>query len=202
MELLDLSTVSEDDLKRAAKIARDVDVNLDDCYQCGKCSAGCSMAHAMDLMPRQVIRLLQLGFTDRALDAKAPWICVNCEICSARCPQGVDICDVMLSVRRTAKKSGRQPVREADVFDDAFLGNIRSFGKSNEAILAGKYNLFSGHLMQDALTVPGMLSRGLIGPKIHHVKDRKAVKRLVDRCLKQKEQDSTTQTTAQGEGRA
>jgi heterodisulfide reductase subunit C len=142
------------------------------------------MAHEMDLVPRQVIRLLQLGFVKQVLNAKTPWICANCSVCSARCPQGVDIAAIMLTVRRSAKKQGLRPVRETDIFDDAFVGNIRSFGKSNEAILAAKYNLLSGHLMQDVLNAPRMAARGMIGPKIHSVRDKAAVRRLVDRCLR------------------
>ncbi|MDR0350435.1 MAG: 4Fe-4S dicluster domain-containing protein [Coriobacteriales bacterium] len=184
MEILDLSSVSDKERDCVAQIEQDAGVDLNDCYQCGKCTAGCPMAHEMDLVPRQVIRLLQLGFAERVLNAKAPWVCANCLVCSARCPQGVDIDAIMLTVRRTAKKRGLRPVRETDIFDDAFVGNIRSFGKSNEAILAAKYNLFSGHLMQDVLNAPRMAARGMIGPKIHSVRDKAAVRRLVDRCLK------------------
>jgi heterodisulfide reductase subunit C len=183
LKTLNLSSVTDADLRQAAQIAQDADVDFDDCYQCGKCTAGCPMAHEMDLVPRQVIRLLQLGFAEQVLTAKSPWVCANCLVCSARCPQGVDIDAIMLTVRRTAKKQGRRPVRETDIFDDAFVGNIRSFGKSNEAILAAKYNLLSGHLMQDVLNAPRMAARGMIGPKIHSVRDRAAVRRLVDRCL-------------------
>jgi heterodisulfide reductase subunit C len=141
------------------------------------------MAHAMDLAPRRLIRLLQLGFIDRALNAKTPWICADCTVCSARCPQGVDIAAIMLAVRRAAKRQGLRPLRETDIFDDAFVGNIRSFGKSNEAILAAKYNLLSGHLMQDVLNAPKMAARGMIGPKVHRVRDQAAVRRLVDKVL-------------------
>jgi heterodisulfide reductase subunit C len=183
LETLDLSSVTDASLKDVAQIAQDARVDFDDCYQCGKCTAGCPMVHEMDLVPRQLIRMLQLGFIDRALGAKTPWICANCMVCSARCPQGVDIAAIMLAVRRTAIKLGLRPVREADIFDDAFVGNIRSFGKSNEAILAAKYNLLSGHLMQDVLNAPRMAARGMIGPKIHSVKDKAAVRRLVDRAL-------------------
>jgi heterodisulfide reductase subunit C len=147
------------------------------------------MAHEMDLVPRQLIRMLQLGLIDRALGARSPWVCANCMVCSARCPQGVDIAALMLEVRRSAKRRGLRPVRDADIFDDAFVANIRSFGKSNEAILAAKYNLLSGHLMQDALNAPRMAARGMIGLRTHGVKDRAAVRRLVDRALAGKARD-------------
>jgi heterodisulfide reductase subunit C len=196
LDTLDLSRVTDASLKDIDRLAQDAAVDLDDCYQCGKCTAGCPMVHAMDLVPRQLIRMLQLGFVDRVLDAKTPWICANCMVCSARCPQGVDIAAIMLAVRRTAKKRGLRPVREPDIFDDAFVGNIRSFGKSNEAILAAKYNLFSGHLMQDVLNAPRMAVRGMIGPKIHSVKDKAAVRRLVDRALGGKTRDTDSLSSA------
>jgi heterodisulfide reductase subunit C len=183
LETLNLSSVTDTDFEGVTQIAQSANVDFDDCYQCGKCTAGCPMVHEMDLMPRQLIRMLQLGFVDRALNAKTPWICASCTVCSTRCPQGVDVAAIMLEVRRAAKKQGLRPVRDADIFDDASVGNIRSFGKSNEAILAAKYNLLSGHLMQDVLNAPRMAVRGMIGPKIHSVKDRAAVRRLVDRAL-------------------
>lgn len=184
--MLNLSQVDEADLKRISRIAAEAQVDFDDCYQCGKCTAGCPMVHEMDLVPRQLIRLLQLGFVDKVITAKTPWICANCMVCSARCPQGVDIAGTMLAVRHTAKRKGLRPVREADVFDDLFVGNIRSYGKSNEAILAAKYNFASRHLFQDVFNAPKMAARGMIGPKIHKVKDRAAVKHLVDKVLASK----------------
>jgi len=183
LETLDLSTITTKDLQRVDQIAKEAGVDFTHCYQCGKCSAGCPMAHAMDLVPRQLIRMLQFGFVDKALAAKTPWICANCKVCSARCPQGIDIFNIMLAVRRQAKRQGLRPVREADIFDDAFIGNVRSFGKSNEGILAGKYNLLSGHLVQDLLNAPKMAARGMIGFKVHSVGDKIAVRRLMDRAL-------------------
>ena len=34
------------------------------CYQCRKCTNGCPLAFAMDIMPNQVMRMIQLGMTD------------------------------------------------------------------------------------------------------------------------------------------
>ena len=183
MTVRDLSEVTASDLTAIARVCREAGVNLSDCYQCGKCTAGCPMSHEMDLMPRQVIRSLQLGFYRQALTARTPWICAQCQVCSARCPQEVRIAELMLSVRHAAKHEGLQTVREPDVFDDIFVNNIRSKGRNNEALLAGFFNLKSGHLMQDVLNAPRMAARGMIGPKINRVKDRDAVRKLVDKVL-------------------
>jgi len=80
------------------------------CYQCGKCSAGCLFAEYMDLLPNQVIRLVQLG-DESVLTAKAPWVCASCLACTVRCPKGVDIARVMEALRQLALRQGLSPVQ-------------------------------------------------------------------------------------------
>ncbi|HUV44101.1 MAG TPA: 4Fe-4S dicluster domain-containing protein [Dehalococcoidales bacterium] len=73
------------------------DLNL--CYQCGKCSAGCPMSFAMDLLPNQVMRLVQLGLAEDIAGCKTIWLCASCLACTVRCPRGVDIARVMEALR-------------------------------------------------------------------------------------------------------
>ncbi|MFX0092788.1 MAG: 4Fe-4S dicluster domain-containing protein [Candidatus Hodarchaeota archaeon] len=72
--------------------------NVYACYQCGKCSAGCPLVDQMDLLPNQVIRLLQLG-DDSVLDSNTYWLCAACFVCSTRCPKGVKITEIMEALR-------------------------------------------------------------------------------------------------------
>jgi len=69
------------------------------CYQCGKCSAGCPMSSAMDLMPNQIVRLVQLGLEDDIANSKTIWLCASCLTCAVRCPRGVDLAKIMEALR-------------------------------------------------------------------------------------------------------
>ena len=72
------------------------------CYQCGKCSAGCPMSSGMDLLPNQIIRLMQLGLEEDIAKANTIWLCASCVTCSVRCPRGVDLARVMEALRTLA----------------------------------------------------------------------------------------------------
>jgi len=85
------------------------------CYQCGKCSAGCAMTEAMDLLPHQVIRLLQLGQVEEALHSRTIWVCASCLACSARCPRGMNLPNVMESLRAQVLRPGDRSLNPADI---------------------------------------------------------------------------------------
>lgn len=128
--------------------ASGTDVNS--CYQCGRCSAGCPVAYAMDLQPRQVMRLIQLGLKDLVLEADTIWLCASCLTCSTRCPRGVDIAGAMDALRMVAVKE-RRPARIKDVpvFHDLFLGMVRATGRSYEVGLIAGLKLATGNLRRD-----------------------------------------------------
>lgn len=177
-----LSDMAPRALADAQAIAKRAGVNLRDCYQCGKCSAGCPAAESMDAPPQQIIRMLQMGMAERALSARAPWLCFQCQSCTERCPQKIDVAALMLAVRRASHDAGKRVVPESDTFENLFISGVRSRGRSNEQYLAAKYNLASGHLFQDVASAPTMLAKGMIGIAPHSSKNPDAVKRLVDRC--------------------
>jgi heterodisulfide reductase subunit C len=75
------------------------------CNQCGKCSAGCPIAFDFDLLPSQVIRLVQLG-VEEVLESQSIWTCAACLTCVARCPKGIDLPRIMEALRLIAMQRG------------------------------------------------------------------------------------------------
>ncbi len=101
--------------------------NVFACYQCGKCSAGCLFAEHMDLLPHQILRLLQLG-DEGILAARAPWVCAACLACSVRCPKGVDVARIMEALRQLSLRQGIAPVEiklEREFPQIALVGALR-----------------------------------------------------------------------------
>ncbi len=88
--------LGSDFVKKVAEISGQ---DLLACNQCGKCSAGCPMCFAMDLLPNQIIRLAQLGLEEDIAAANTVWLCASCLTCTARCPRGVDLGKVMEAIR-------------------------------------------------------------------------------------------------------
>lgn len=106
------------------------------CNQCGKCSAGCPIVAAMDVLPSQVIRMAQLGM-EEVLETKTIWICASCLTCVARCPKGVDLPRLMEALRQIALRKGAAKLDLGDLPDDlleelpqlAVIGGYRKYMK-------------------------------------------------------------------------
>lgn len=185
MKTVKLNTTTPEEKAFVNDIAQHANVNLHDCYQCGKCSAGCPMAEAMDLPPQQIMRLLQMGKINQVLQAESPWICAQCNTCSARCPQKIDTTAIMREVRRASQQTGHHKHHDSNVFETLFIKGISANGKSNEQYLAAQYNLASGHFIQDALNAPKMFQKNMIGVSIQQSENPKAIGALIERCQRE-----------------
>ena len=171
-------------------------MNVEKCYQCGKCTAGCPIAEHTDISPNQLVRMAQMDDSDHALTCMAIWACVSCQTCTARCPQSVDCAGVMDAFRQmTAAKGNVSPaLQRVFVFQRAFLDSVRRNGRVNEVEMTVLFKSMAfikdfnvPLLMKDALLAPKLMQRGKFHVVGEKVKDQAVVKRIFDRCMASKE---------------
>ncbi|MFI5330940.1 MAG: 4Fe-4S dicluster domain-containing protein [Desulfobaccales bacterium] len=126
------------------RLPKETAASLSSCFQCKKCSAGCPLTFAMDLLPDRVIRLALLGQTETLLSCRTIWVCAACVTCSTRCPNGIDIAGVMDWLKEEALRQGKaisQP--EVAAFHRFFLESLRrAGGRLSEVALMRRFTLF------------------------------------------------------------
>jgi len=145
------------------------------------------MAHAMDLMPRQIVRYMQLGQMDEVLNSKTIWLCASCHTCVERCPHKINLPALIEKARHEAKRQKICAVREVDIFNDVFIENVKRFGRSQEAIVAGAYNVLSKNFTQDMVNVPHMIRHQLVKPELNLTKDRARVSEIIRKSMREEE---------------
>ncbi|MBN2092468.1 4Fe-4S dicluster domain-containing protein [candidate division KSB1 bacterium] len=129
---LSRESVQSDFVKKVAEISGQ---NLLACYQCGKCSAGCPSVAEMDILPNQIIRLVQLGLEEQIRNFKTIWLCAACNTCAVRCPRGVDLAKIMEAIRQIVLRQNENYVEPSQLSPDlleelppiAITSNFRKF---------------------------------------------------------------------------
>jgi heterodisulfide reductase subunit C len=116
------------------------DLDLAYCFQCGVCSGSCPTVDRMEYGPRRIMHLVHLGLVDQALQSKDIWMCVSCFSCAARCPQGIQIADIMSVLRNIALARGVAKDQEA-AFSRTFVDVIKRHGRMYEAEVMLRYYL-------------------------------------------------------------
>lgn len=85
------------------------------CFECGTCTSDCPVARYSDsYRPRTLIHMAKLGLKDRVLKNDTLWLCAACFTCTDRCPQGVEVANVIRVFRNLAVENGCIP----DVFKE------------------------------------------------------------------------------------
>ena len=83
---------------------------LTSCYQCGTCASSCPVAKLdSSFNPREIINLSLLGEKEEVLSGDAIWLCCSCFNCQERCPQNVEIADLIYALRNIALEAGHSP---------------------------------------------------------------------------------------------
>jgi heterodisulfide reductase subunit C len=165
----------EKGLRREVELACGVDLGL--CYECGKCSGGCSTGHHYDFTPRKIIQLVRLGKEDMLLNMDALSICVSCRLCVERCPSGIDIPGIIDYLRERALRQGVPPKRaKVELFNTLFLEEISRRGRVSELSLMARFKLKTSDLTSDAATGMRLFLKGklkLLTPRVRGLSEIK-----------------------------
>lgn len=96
------------------------------CYQCGTCVSGCPVTD-FGQNTKKLIRKIIFGLRDEVLNDSIIWLCTECYYCAERCPQGVELPAIWVSLRNMAAREGIIPVNIK-----AVAGMIRTTGRVAE----------------------------------------------------------------------
>lgn len=94
---------------------------LDLCFQCGTCSGTCPWNLVRDFRVRDILTRAQLGL--EGYEGEDLWMCATCNACVDRCPQGVEIVDLVRTIRMLIAETGAAPKTLR-----AVLGSVQSNG--------------------------------------------------------------------------
>ncbi len=169
-----------------ARLLKEVEADVRDCYQCGNCSAGCPAAFTFDYQPNQMMRMLQVGLVDKVLESKALQLCLQCLTCTGRCPRNIDIAGIFEDLKTVAAAQGRDVPEHARTFNEAFMNAVARFGRLPELYMMGMFYLGTMNpkmAMGDAgLAVP-MFAKGKMGVMPHKAKGADEVGRIYKKAL-------------------
>ena len=118
--------------------------NVDFCYHCHKCTAGCPVVQSMTFGPDRILRMVALDQRKLLLESPDIWLCAGCYTCATRCPNDIDISSVMDALRQIAiANQANIGERDALLFHRLFIGVIQRLGRSHEAATLGLFKVLS-----------------------------------------------------------
>ena len=150
------------------------------CYQCGNCMGSCNYTFAYDYPVTQIMRLIQLGQRDAVLGSSAIWLCANCQACTTRCPNNIDVARVMEALRIMSRKADTVSLPDIQAFYDEFLRSVKTFGRVFETGLLPVYNLRAKKPFTDFDLAPRLLMKGKLTFLPAMVKKRKKIAEMFE----------------------
>ncbi len=83
------------------------DANFDLCLTCGTCTGGCAASELLDMDPRKLIRMLNLGMDEEIQKSDWIWVCSMCTRCVAACPMKINIPALIFNLRGNVPREKR-----------------------------------------------------------------------------------------------
>jgi heterodisulfide reductase subunit C len=174
--LIDLNRM---DTRFGAEVKRRSGVNFYSCWHCKSCVNGCPFSQAMDSPPNGIIRLVQLGQKQQALQSSTIWICVGCNTCSIQCPNAIDIPGINDTLREIAIEEG-VAVAEPDIYNlhREVLNSIERYGRTHKLEIMMRYKLRKKDWLTDVVVGLKMLAKRKLDLLPSKIGDIEKIKRL------------------------
>ena len=172
-----------------SEIRSKVGVNVNRCYQCGKCSAGCALADDMDYPPSLAMRMLQTNDVanyNSLLKSETIWLCVSCQNCLTRCPMEIDIPQLMDYMREKSLENKSINKKSGNIvsFHRTFLDSVKFTGRLYEIGLVAGYKARTMNLLQDVNIAPKMFLKGKLPILPEMVEDKKQMASIFSKTKK------------------
>jgi len=94
--------MSKPDLILREKVLAKTGRGVADCFQCMKCTSGCTALKLLELKPHEIMRLVEWGFLDELVTSGIIWTCATCLKCTERCPQKASPYHAIMALRNIA----------------------------------------------------------------------------------------------------
>jgi len=188
--------------KENLKFARDLEALTGEkallCTQCKKCTLCCPSAYAMRMKPHELMRAVQLGLSEEIFWSGTIWVCLSCETCNTRCPQGINILRLINGLREWSKQvDSYNPYPAAPLLHRIFMALVKRFGKAYPLGLVLLAHLAMLTPFKDMDMASPMLRRGKLKLLPHKSSGVKELRQVMARIEKlEKEQSVSVQ--AQG----
>ncbi|MBU1387783.1 MAG: 4Fe-4S dicluster domain-containing protein [Proteobacteria bacterium] len=153
--------------------------NLSQCWHCLCCSGGCPFSKDMDVLPNSIIRMIQFGMKEQALNSSTIWLCVGCNTCSMECPNAVDMAAIMDALRQMAiRKNAKIAEPGVLAFHNAVVDSISRYGRTHKLEIMMRYKFSEKDLFSDIDLGLKMLSKRKLDLLPSKVKDKKSIQSL------------------------
>jgi heterodisulfide reductase subunit C len=118
--------------------------DLVNCFQCMKCTSGCTALKLLELKPHEIEKLVNLGLVDELASSDIIWTCVTCLKCVQRCPQKASPYHAIVALRNLAVEQEAKVPEEfmkavsrilemglAEPFQDVVSRKMETFNREN-----------------------------------------------------------------------
>ncbi len=114
----------------------------------------------MELLPRQIVALVDAGRADEVMRDRSIWVCTSCYACSTACPKQIPVTELIYALKRAAVRERVFPKRFATpILAREFVRSVDRWGRNTESRLAIRLYLRTRPLL---LLIDGGLAQRLV----------------------------------------